>query len=332
MSGYGRHQLLSQPLEGFFSDPAKAAAGLQSVLTEIEISDFELALRHADGTIVPVMLNATVLHDEAGAINGVLINARDIAELKQAQEAREQYARELARANADLEEFASLASHELKEPLKKVISHAEGLADKYQDLFDRQASKDLTFMVDQVLHMQSLIKHVLDYARVETGDAVRTTVDCEKVLDQALVNLSGALEQSPVQFRRDPLPTVTGDAGQLIRLFQNLIANALKYHMSEASDPFVRVSAQRIEEATIPVPESAADEGWLFSVQDNGIGIDPEFKKEIFKMFVRLHARDEYTGEGMGLAIAWRIVKRHGGAIWVVSETGQGSTFYFSLK
>ena len=300
-------------------------------MLEGAVSDAELTLVHREGRLVPIMVNGTGLLDEQGGIAGVLLNARDVSELKKAQEARERYARELARANEDLEEFASLASHELKEPLKKVSFQAEFLAAQYAELFDEQARQDLLLLVSQTVYMQGLIKAVLDYARVDTGEPVLLSADCEKVLAQALTNLGGAIAESPVKIKRDAMPAVKGDPGQLVRLFQNLLGNALKYHDPQRPDPFVHLSAERIEKSPVQMPPSASPKGWLFSVADNGLGIEQEFQQDIFKMFVRMFSADQYPGEGMGLAISRRIVRRHGGEIWVESAPGKGSTFYFTI-
>lgn len=329
ISGYDREEMIGQPFERFFTDPGLARKGIEQVFIEKEISDYELTLVDKFGRNIPVMFNATVLLDLDDEITGVLINARDISDLKRAREAQEMYAKELARANADLEEFASVASHDLQEPLKKVVDHAENLSQRYRDEFDPQAIKDLAFMIDQASYMQELIKNVLAYAQVDTGEWIIETLECEAVLDQALRNLMASIDDSGVEVTRDPLPIVRGEAGQLVRVFQNLVGNAIKYRDPEKAKCWVHVSAVRIEDADIRMPTSALGRGWLFSVRDNGMGIDPDFIEDIFKMFVRLDP--DIPGAGLGLAIAEKIVRRHHGDMWVESEPGEGSTFFFTI-
>ncbi|MCG8638179.1 MAG: ATP-binding protein [Desulfobacterales bacterium] len=330
ISGFSAEELVGSAFQGFFTDPEKAKLGLLKVREKSEIMDYELTLIRKDGIRVPIMCNASLLYEE-DAVSGVLINARDVSELKQARDTQEKYARELARANEDLEIFASLASHELKEPLKKVGDYAEDLVDKYAALFDDSARKDLKFLVDQTDYMQELVKSVLDYARVDEGDRIPEPADCEQVLDQALSNLAGSIGESPVRIIREPLPVVTGESEQLVRLFQNLLGNAIKYFDPEKTEKFVRVSAARIGDAGVKIPETSLSEGWIIKVEDNGIGIDKEFQADIFKLFIRLHSDDEIPGQGMGLAIARKIIRRHNGDIWVVSNPGEGSTFYLTL-
>ena len=330
ISGFTLKELAGCRFRDFFTDPEQADQGLEAVMETGEITDYEMLMMRKDRTRVPIMCNAGLLY-EGGRVSGILVNARDISELKQARDARERYARELARANEDLEIFASLASHELKEPLKKVAVYAETLVEKYASLFDDTARKDLKFLVDQTDYMQALVKSVLDYARVDEGDRTPAPADCEQALDRALSNLEGSIAESPARIIRDPLPVVTGETEQLVRLFQNLLANALKYFDPEKTDHWVRISAERIEKSGVDIPAATLSRGWLIKVEDNGLGIDKEFQADIFKLFIRLHSDDEIPGQGMGLAIARRIIRRHNGDIWVVSSPGKGSVFYLTL-
>lgn len=330
ISGFSPEELTGARFRDFFADPDRADQGLAAVMDKGEITDYELVMVQKDGTRVPIMCNASLLY-EGGAVSGVLINARDVSDLKQARDAQERYARELARANEDLEIFASLASHELKEPLKKVAVYAESLVEKYTELFDDKARKDLQFLVDQTDSMQALVKSVLDYARVDEGDRTPEPADCEQALERALSNLETSIAESPVRIIRDPLPVVTGETEQLVRLFQNLVANALKYFDPAKTDNFVRISAIPVDAANIDIPATSPAQGWLIEVADNGLGIDIEFQADIFKLFVRLHSDDEISGQGMGLAIARKIIRRHNGDLWVVSTPGEGSVFYMTL-
>ena len=329
ISGFTPKELIGSSLYGFFTDPDRAETGFREVMEKNEIIDYELSMIRKDGSRVPIMCNASLIFEE-GSITGVLINARDISELKQAREAQEMYARELARANADLEEFATVTSHDLQEPLKKVAVYAEDLTRRYKDQIDAQAVEDLSSMIDQTVYMRELIQSVLSYAQIDTGERIIETVECDAILDQAMKNLQAALDESGAMVTRDSLPEVRADAGQLVRVFQNLVGNAIKHRDPDKKQCHVHISAERIEKSEIQIPKSKIETGWLFTVGDNGTGIDPDFIEDIFKMFVRLDP--DVPGTGLGLSITEKIVRRHGGEIWVESELGEGSTFYFTLQ
>jgi signal transduction histidine kinase len=223
----------------------------------------------------------------------------------------------LARSNADLEQFAYVASHDLQEPLRAVTSYAELLEMKYSDVLDEKAMKYLFHMTSGVTRMQVLINDLLSYSRVGTRGKEFAPTDMGEVLDEALQNLQGAIEESGAKVTHDPLPVVEADAMQMRQLFQNLVGNAIKFRGERP--PGVHVSAEKQEDA------------WLFGVRDTGIGIEPKYNERIFEIFQRLHGRTEYEGTGIGLALCRRIVERHGGRIWVESEPGAGTTFYFTI-
>lgn len=198
-----------------------------------------------------------------------------------------------------------------------VTSFVQLLARRYQGSLDPEADEYISFVVDGASRMQTLINDLLAYSRVGTRGYSFELTDCETAFRRAIENLSLAIEDSRAHLTHDPLPTVTADGAQLVLLLQNLIGNAIKFRGEE--QPRIHVSASR------------QGSEWVFSVQDNGIGFDPEFSDRIFLIFQRLHARTEYGGTGIGLAIAKKIVERHGGRIWVESETGQGATFLFTI-
>ena len=235
---------------------------------------------------------------------------RDITGRKKAEE-------ELKRSNADLQQFAFAASHDLQEPLRGIESFIRLLENRYKGRLDEKADEFIDFIIDDVKRMQVLIKDLLEYSRLSAKDKVISPANCSVILEQALNNLRSAIGESNAAVTYDSLPVVMGDEAQLIRLFQNLIGNAIKFRSREPLK--VHISARR--------------EGneWLFSVRDTGIGIDPKQVERIFVIFQRLHARQEYPGTGIGLAVCKRIVERHGGRIWVESELGKGSAFFFTV-
>jgi PAS domain S-box-containing protein len=243
---------------------------------------------------------------------------RDVTERQRAEEALAKQAEELARSNADLEQFAYVASHDLQEPLRMVASYTQLLARRYQNQLDEDAAEFIGYAVDGVRRMQSLINDLLAYSRVGTRGGVFTPTDVNAVLARVLVSLGPSIEEQDAVVMSDELPVVDADAGHLEQLLQNLIGNAIKFRLPDVP-PHVHVSAARSEDE------------WVFSVRDNGIGIDPEFVDRIFVIFQRLHNRTEYPGTGIGLAICKKIVERHGGRIWLESAAGQGSTFFFSI-
>ena len=270
--------------------------------------------------------------------------ARRMAE--QANEALRERGEALERSNKELEQFAYVASHDLQEPLRMVSSYTQLLARRYQDQLDADANDFINFAVDGANRMQHLINDLLAYSRVGTRGKPFETTYCEMVVDQVLDNLRLAIEDSGAVITHDPLPTVMADDAQLAQLFQNLIANAIKFHGDQP--PRIHVGVERLpplesgervlsgstelaEVLSKGTAEGGRGGGWQFSVRDNGIGIEPQYHERIFVIFQRLHGREEYPGTGIGLAICKRIVERHGGRIWMESEPGKGSTFYFTI-
>jgi len=225
---------------------------------------------------------------------------------------------ELERSNKELEQFAYVASHDLQEPLRMVSSYTQLLERRYGDKLDDKGRTFIAYAVDGATRMQRLINDLLEFSRISTRGKPLQPVDVNRVLGAVRGNLSLAIQEVGALVTNDELPTVMADETQLVQLLQNLIGNAIKFHGGER--PQVHVSAQ------------AAATEWIFAVRDNGIGIAPEYFERIFVIFQRLHARGEYPGTGIGLAVCRRIVERHGGRIWVESTPGQGSTFFFALS
>jgi PAS domain S-box-containing protein len=224
---------------------------------------------------------------------------------------------ELSRSNADLEQFAYVASHDLQEPLRMVASYLQLLERRYRGKLDDTADEFIDYAVDGATRMQTLINDLLNYSRVDSRGKSFVLTPCSAILDRAIANLRTAIEATGATITYVPLPEIMADATQLTQLFQNLIGNALRFCSDQP--PKIHIGAQRQADA------------WLFSVQDNGIGIDSEYADRIFLIFQRLHSRGEYPGTGIGLAICKKIVERHGGNIWVESQLGKGSTFYFTI-
>jgi len=223
----------------------------------------------------------------------------------------------LTRSNAELEQLAYVASHDMQEPLRMVASYLQLVAQRYRGRLDADADEFIGYAVDGAKRMQALINDLLAYSRIGTKARPFEPTDCTQVLETALANLRVTLQDSGAQVTHGPLPVVPGDAMQLTQLFQNLVGNALKF---KRADPVrVHVAAEALEDT------------WRFTVSDNGIGIAPEYHERIFVLFQRLHGRGEYPGTGIGLAICKRVVERHGGSISVTSQPGEGSTFCFTL-
>jgi PAS domain S-box-containing protein len=259
----------------------------------------------------------SAIRDETGQLRGFSKITRDISERKRIEDELQETLANLQRSNKDLEQFAYVASHDLQEPLRMVASYTQLLAERYENQLDDKAQKFIHYAVDGAVRMQLLINDLLTYSRIGTRGKPLERVDTNTVLEEAIKNLKMNIDEVKAVITNDALPEMRADASQLVQLFQNLISNAVKFHGTEI--PRIHISAK--------------DEGrdWLFSVRDNGIGIEQQYAEKIFIIFQRLHTKEEYQGSGIGLAICKKIVERHGGRIWFDSELGKGSTFYFTL-
>jgi PAS domain S-box-containing protein len=277
----------------------------------------ELVNRHKDGSLHDEEMTITPVHADGAQITHFVAIKQDISERRRAQAALEQTATELERSNRDLEQFAYVASHDLQEPLRAVGGYVKLLERRFPKDTDAKAIEYIAGAVDGAARMERLISDLLAFSRVGTNGAAFVSADLNRVVAEALENLQGSIAAAGAKVAADPMPTLTVDAGQMTRLFQNLVGNAIKFRGERP--PEIHIGSQRQEER------------WVFSVRDNGIGIDPQYYERIFQIFQRLHTRKHYRGTGIGLAICKKIVERHGGDIWVESRPDQGSTFCFSL-
>jgi PAS domain S-box-containing protein len=274
------------------------------------------------------------LTDAAGTPYAVCGISSDITERKRAEEELKRTATELARSNADLEQFAYAASHDLQEPLRMVASYLQLLERRYRGQLDQSADEFIQFAVDGAKRMQGLINDLLAYSRVGRHGRPFAPTCCAEALKRATANLQLSIADAGGTVTHDGLPHVMGDATQLTQLFQNLVSNSLKFRGSQP--PAIHVSARpgpRPGQGPAHLWSEArgSPAEWIISVRDNGIGIDPEHFERIFVIFQRLHPREQYAGSGIGLSICKKIVERHGGQIWVESEPGNGTVFHFTL-
>ncbi len=331
-------------------DPGAFAPSLQHALEHIPAEDREMVRRELidgyegrkpidfhhritlpDGSVRIVHARAEVMPPESGKLMRVVGVLQDITarkraedslkkrteELAESQHALEQKLQELARSNSDLEQFAYIASHDLQEPLRTVASFAQLLQRRYKGKLDSNADEFIHYMVDGASRMQGLINDLLAFSRVGSRGKEFAPTDFTGVVEVALENLQAAIAESHAEVTHDPLPTVNCDGAQLTQVLQNLVGNGIKFHNSKP--PRVHIGVKQV------------DSEWVFSVKDNGIGIDPQFNQRIFEVFQRLHTRKEYPGSGIGLSITKKIVERHGGRIWVESQPGEGANFLFTL-
>ena len=317
VTGYNRDELIGTDFSDYFTEPKKAKLGYEQVFDEGIVRDYPLEVKHKDGHTTPVLYNASVYKDESGEIIGVFAAARDITELKEAEKILKQKLEELSRSNEELEQFAYISSHDLQEPLRMIASYLQLLERKYKGKLDSKADKYIHFSVDGAIRMQNLIDDILDFSRVTTKAKKLQPTDLEIIYEEVLSNLELSIKENDAHINHDHLPVVMADQTQITQVFQNLINNAMKFRSEDK--PKINISVKEEEDY------------WLFAVEDNGIGIDPKHSERIFEVFKRLHNKRDYPGTGIGLAICKKIIERHGGHIWVESELGKGSNFYFTL-
>ena len=275
------------------------------------------------------------VRDARREIVGTQVIFWDVTARKLAEEQLSRTAADLARSNQELEQFAYVASHDLQEPLRMITSYTQLIAKRHGDKLDNEAREFINFAVDGARRMQTLINDLLAYSRVGSKGKPLEPVAGADCLKAALDNLKVALEEGKATVTFATLPALFGDSVQLTQLLQNLVGNALKFHGTAAPTIHIGVERRHAPSCPVPTPQSPVrqekPEEWVFSVRDNGIGIEPQYFDRIFVIFQRLHTQDQYPGTGIGLAICKKIVERHRGRIWVESKPGEGTTFFFSL-
>lgn len=341
ITGYSNQELINKTI--YDLTPKNEKMNLLNGVLGNEQSPYETYIINKDSLKVPVEITGseTTWHGQ----NAEIFNIRDISDRKktekhmhellkqekvltdelkvvnayltQTKAKLEKTVKKLKFSNQELEQFAYIASHDLQEPLRMVSSFTQLLEMKYGDKLDEDANEYIGFAVDGAKQMEILINDLLAYSRVTSSEDQFKEISTEKILDEVIFNMEFIIRENHVAITREPLPTIYGDYPQIKQVFQNLLANSIKYKSQQI--PKIHISAKE------------EDDQWLFSFTDNGIGIDPEYSRLIFKIFKRLHTRDEYEGTGIGLAITERIILHHGGKIWVESKLGEGSTFHFTI-
>ena len=282
-------------------------------------SSGEISIKSVDGTIIPVYISINTFNE----LKGAYIVITDLSmqkyheQLKSAHEQLNESLKELKRSNSELKNFAYVASHDLQEPLRMVISFSQLLENRYKDRLDDQANEFIEFIVDGAQHMKILIDDLLAYSKVTSKIEELESVDLEKVLSGVLSNLAVSIDKNKASITHDKLPVVYADSSQMGQVFQNLISNAIKFRGQ--TTPKINISVKKDKKE------------WIFDVSDNGIGIDSKYQKQVFDVFKRLHTREEYPGTGIGLSIVKKIIIHQGGQIWIESEPGKGTTFYFTI-
>ncbi len=335
MLGYSKEDVIDQQNPGMFHDSDEVVARARELSEEFgrevlpgfdvfvikagqsESEQREWTYIRKDGSRFPVLLTVTALRDQEGNITGYLGIAADISERKLAHERIEKANASLARSNEELAQFAYVASHDLQEPLRKVNSFCELLEQDCGNELSDDAKLYMSYIMDGGRRMRTLIQDLLAYSRVESEGRRLSRVDADEALQYAIDNLSEAIRESNADISYDPLPIAEADPGQLAQLFQNLIGNAIKYRGDQ--DPCVHISGE------------VTGSRCIYSIEDNGIGIEPNHREQVFGVFKRLHNRSKYKGTGIGLAICKRIIDRVDGRIWIESSASGGSIFRFEI-
>ncbi|MDO8962923.1 MAG: PAS domain S-box protein [Coriobacteriia bacterium] len=320
LTGTDAVEIVGKPLGVLFPDESREAslALIARTLEGEAWETVEIPVRNADGTARTALWNsANVYADDGTTLLATIAQGQDVTDRVAAERVLRRRTEDLTRSNSELEQFAYVASHDLQEPLRMIASYTQLLQKRYAGRLDADADEFIAYAVDGATRMQTLINELLAFSRVGTRTGSFARTDLDDLMSRVASSLSGLIAEAGATLRYESLPSIVCDGGQIERVLQNLVGNALKFRGDRS--PEVVVSAER------------GDGEWLLSVVDNGIGIEAQYQERVFVIFQRLHARSEYEGTGMGLAICKRIIERHGGRLWVESEPGQGSTFHFTI-
>lgn len=320
MLGYQQNELIGKTIGFLLASHDRLFDRVETLSTEFEALDKNQETTYVtkDGREIPVSFSVSVMRDSHGKIEGVVCVAKDITERKQMTTLLLKKTQELSRSNQELEQFAYIASHDLQEPLRMVASYTQLLNQRYKGKLDQDADDFIMFASDGAARMRALIDDLLMYSRVTSKAKTMEPVDTKATFDVVVQNLKIALEERHAMVTRsDNLPVISADPVAMIQLFQNLIGNATKFRRKDVP-------------SAVHVTCEPKDKEWIFSFKDNGIGIDSAHFERIFAIFQRLHTKEEYPGTGIGLAVCKKIVERHGGRIWLESQLGKGTTFFFT--
>jgi PAS domain S-box-containing protein len=337
VTGVSRQQLIGSDFSDYFTEPEKARSGYQQVFAQGFVTDYPLAIRHTSGKITDVLYNATVFRNEQGEIEGVFAAARDITARKQAEKARtraeeslcklnaeleqrvEERTAELAALNKELEAFNYAVAHDLRAPLRHIHGFAEILADEAAPNLDDAAKRHLETIRDSVQHMSQLLEDLLNLSRLGRQELRKQPCDLNELIGEVMAALKPEAKDREVEWRVAKLPFIEGDPGLTKQVLFNLLSNALKF--TRPRHP-----------AIIEIGQTTVEGEAVIFVRDNGVGFDMKYMDKLFGLFQRLHRQQDFEGTGVGLAIVQRIVNRHGGRVWAVSEVEKGATFYVRLN
>lgn len=321
MLGYSKEEMIGQPIFDFLptNNQEQAIANFKKkIKKESTNKPFERKYKTKSGKLIELFIQDKLVLDDSGNITGIRSTLQDISDLKKAERKLQKTANDLQRSNEELEQFAYVASHDLQEPLRMVASYVQLLEKRYTDKLDEDAKEFINFAVDGAKRMQGLINALLMYSRVGTRSKPFEEVDADKLVRQVLSDLVFKIEETKAEINIAQLPKVYADPTQLGQVFQNLIGNAIKFHGE--NNPKIEISFKDNQDSI------------QFTIKDNGIGIEEEYRERIFMVFQRLHTRQEYEGTGIGLAVCKKIVERHGGKIWTDPNPDGGSIFYFTIQ
>src|SRR5688572_26498349 len=330
LTGCTRDELIGAPFKNYFTDPARAEAGIRRVLTEGKVTNYELTARARDGAQTVVSYNATTFHDRDRKLRGVFAAARDMTELKRYERTVQQnelqrerdanHATELATVNEELEAFSYSVSHDLRAPLRHIHGYVEMLRVATEGQLSDKATRFLTTITAASVEMAQLIDDLLSFSRLGRAEIDETSFELGELVQEVIVGLEMAIKGRPINWQIAPLPRVVGDVSLLRQVLSNLIDNAIKY--SRPSNP-----------ARIEIGSAGEEAGRvILFVRDNGVGFDMQYAHKLFGVFQRLHRPEEFEGTGIGLATVRRIVTRHGGRVWAEGAIDEGATFSFTLE